>query len=389
MVCMALSPMLILEKLEDDLRGEVVGLSALLHRSKSLRYPTTMKEQEDSEDEAHDKKNVPHKKKDPPLFERNDVIHQKKNEQKHKRSEQTHKEKAPKQKNGQNRTKETPKQKEAPTKPKRQHYEPIPEEIKLARGVSGLPFEETPALIGAKRGHIECDENVNDLSYWNSPQGHRDADFKTHFENPPNRYLAFEPDPGGWNNIRISMEVTFVLAAATGRTLVLPPRAPMYLLGDGTENARSFANFFPLNEDLKKKVNVITMQEFLEKEGSRLLGLNASQIETLKPVADICVHQPTEKDKRSCDWLFPVLQKNGIQPEMEASKHCLVFDNDVFDKGGNLTSEKQERVNQFCGVRNLLNAHFMLWIEKCDHQSHANCPSLCLTEQSYRCLVHS
>jgi len=31
---------------------------------------------------------------------------------------------------------------------------------KLARGFSGLPMEETPALIGAKRGTIECDVDV-------------------------------------------------------------------------------------------------------------------------------------------------------------------------------------------------------------------------------------
>ena len=33
-----------------------------------------------------------------------------------------------------------------------------------------------------------------------------------------------------WNNIRMCMEVIFVIAAATGRTLVLPPKAPLYLL---------------------------------------------------------------------------------------------------------------------------------------------------------------
>lgn len=31
---------------------------------------------------------------------------------------------------------------------------------KLARGYSGLPMEETPALVGAKRGTIECDVDV-------------------------------------------------------------------------------------------------------------------------------------------------------------------------------------------------------------------------------------
>lgn len=31
---------------------------------------------------------------------------------------------------------------------------------KLARGYSGLPMEETPALVGAKRGTIDCDVDV-------------------------------------------------------------------------------------------------------------------------------------------------------------------------------------------------------------------------------------
>lgn len=31
---------------------------------------------------------------------------------------------------------------------------------KLARGFSGLPMEETPALVGAKRGTIQCDVDV-------------------------------------------------------------------------------------------------------------------------------------------------------------------------------------------------------------------------------------
>ncbi len=51
----------------------------------------------------------------------------------------------------------------------------------LARGVSGLPMSETPSLIGAKRGHIECEVDVDQLVYWNSPQGDRDMEFKSPF----------------------------------------------------------------------------------------------------------------------------------------------------------------------------------------------------------------
>jgi hypothetical protein len=38
------------------------------------------------------------------------------------------------------------------------------------------------------------------------------------------RYLTFEPDGGGWNNIRMSMESVIALAIAMGRTLVMPPQ---------------------------------------------------------------------------------------------------------------------------------------------------------------------
>merc|ERR1712238_248547 len=44
----------------------------------------------------------------------------------------------------------------------------------LARGVSGLPMSQTPALEGAEWGHVECDVNVDDMVYWNDPQGTRD-----------------------------------------------------------------------------------------------------------------------------------------------------------------------------------------------------------------------
>ena len=261
--------MIILEQLQEDLRGEVVGLSALLHKRTDMISPPTSDNTTNSQEfkkqrlVGRENKNITNtvKKKEPPVFERNDVIREKKTVKKRTNGKQT--------------------KNEVP-KTKKQQYEPTEEELNLARGVSGLPFEETPALIGAKRGHIECNVNVDDLAYWNNPQGLRDDEFVTHFKEPTDRYISFEPDPGGWNNIRMSMEVIFVFAAATGRTLVLPPRAPMYLLGDGTENARSFGNFFPINDELTKKVNIITMEEFIVKEGKRLLSLNATEIEQLE-----------------------------------------------------------------------------------------------------------
>ncbi len=106
----------------------------------------------------------------------------------------------------------------------------------MARGVSGLPMDQTPALIGAKRGHITCDADVDQLAYWNEPQGTQDIEFKSPFAKPTEKtkYITFEPDRGGWNNIRMNLEFIFIFAAATGRTIVLPPDVPLYLMNVST-----------------------------------------------------------------------------------------------------------------------------------------------------------
>jgi hypothetical protein len=53
------------------------------------------------------------------------------------------------------------------------------QDLPLARGIAGRPMSQTPALIGAHRGHIDCDINVDSLAYWNNPQGERDINFKS------------------------------------------------------------------------------------------------------------------------------------------------------------------------------------------------------------------
>lgn len=104
----------------------------------------------------------------------------------------------------------------------------------VARGLAGRPLDQTPAVQGAKRAHIRCDVPVDSLAYWNDPRGTRDVEYETPFRHALEpgqvQYITFTPDRGGWNNIRMSMEIIFVLAAATGRTLVLPPKEPLYLL---------------------------------------------------------------------------------------------------------------------------------------------------------------
>lgn len=44
------------------------------------------------------------------------------------------------------------------------------------------------------------------------------------------RFVVFQADQGGWNNIRMGLEAVILLAQVTGRILVIPPPAVLYLL---------------------------------------------------------------------------------------------------------------------------------------------------------------
>jgi hypothetical protein len=84
------------------------------------------------------------------------------------------------------------------------------------------------------------------------------------------RYMTFEPDGGGWNNIRMAMETVIALALATGRTLVLPAQQRMYLLGKNKGKQRTefdFDHFFPIYDMAaeNKGLKVISMEEFLQR----------------------------------------------------------------------------------------------------------------------------
>ena len=103
--------------------------------------------------------------------------------------------------------------------------------------MAGRTLEQTPAVKGASRAHIECDINVDSLAYWNDPQGTRDQEFESPFavqvrffflaslvvhchasqhsltnvflslslfvEQDDTKYITFAPDKGGWNNVRM------------------------------------------------------------------------------------------------------------------------------------------------------------------------------------------
>jgi hypothetical protein len=107
-----------------------------------------------------------------------------------------------------------------------------------------------------------------ELVYWKDLP--LDSQYTSPFRDPNvRRYLTFEPDGGGFNNIRMSMETVLGMAVATGRVLVLPPSQKMYLLG---KDSFSFADFFPLHDMAQEHdgLEIISMKQFLEETRGKL-----------------------------------------------------------------------------------------------------------------------
>jgi len=114
------------------------------------------------------------------------------------------------------------------------------------------------------------DDAVREMVYWRDIPS--DADFESPLKHESEeQFLTFEPDEGGWNNIRMAFESAVAMAVSMGRTLVLPPKMRMYRLWDGGAEEKDvigFSDFFHFDSIVSehKSLIVISFQDFLEKE---------------------------------------------------------------------------------------------------------------------------
>lgn len=111
-------------------------------------------------------------------------------------------------------------------------------------------------------------------------------------------------DVGGWNNIRMQMELILVFCAATGRTLVMPPDQPMYLLnkGKGHQKEHSFMDFFPFDH-ISQIMPVITMEKFMQLEGiTGHLKSNKMPYSILYPPKNKTEFKGTDRIERNLMW---------------------------------------------------------------------------------------
>lgn len=236
----------------------------------------------------------------------------------------------------------------------------------VARGVAGVA--NAPAMVGAKRAHIRCADNfsVDSLAYWNDPPGDRDRHWIPPFgkqvsekpADPSNphadtKYISFSPDHGGWNNVRMCMEIIFVLAAATGRTVVLPPKEPLYLLKhDKAQKYKGFGDFFPIEtEHFQQRLPVISFAEFLKREGGPTgrLPVPEANRTSVEATAQVCEHM--KRFENHCDNAYNYLKHVGTLVNISSVRSCVVFDKDVYSGASDLPTDPAyaQYINVTCG----------------------------------------
>lgn len=110
----------------------------------------------------------------------------------------------------------------------------------------------------------------NNLEYWN--ESLIEAQLP---QSRAHRYILFDADHGGLNNVRLAFEYVAALAAITGRTIVLPPCSSWYLINHGPlpeehqGGTTEFSDLFNITA-LGKAIPVLSTSEFIDEAKTHL-----------------------------------------------------------------------------------------------------------------------
>ena len=161
----------------------------------------------------------------------------------------------------------------------------------------------------------------------------------------------------------MSFEIIFLISAALGRILVLPPEQPMYLLrNDGRKKHRGLDGFFDMDgNDYKKRVKYMSMEQFLllEARPDGQFPAPPEKMDSLISASRVCA--PDRKVLKwhgdgnpPCELIHDYLVSYAITPNITATHHqCLVFDKGMYETG---IPDDPESAKDFCasGKRQLV-----------------------------------
>lgn len=77
----------------------------------------------------------------------------------------------------------------------------------------------------------------------------------------PGHFVTFEVDHGGFNNIRMGMEMAAAVAMHLGRTLVMPEAKPWYLMDNGPTHQNDLKDAFAKGETTSKFEDIFDMAD--------------------------------------------------------------------------------------------------------------------------------
>lgn len=170
----------------------------------------------------------------------------------------------------------------------------------LNHRVAGLSCPAYPGMDDARYQQVQ-----EEIAYWRDIPGDSltTSPYKcvgVEHTSQQKKYLTFEPDEGGWNNIRIALETVVAMAVVMGRVLVLPPSQEFSRMSTHL-GYDDFYHLASIQSELES-LEVITFQDFLERE-----------VVTGNVLADPTTGTPIQPPQGRTNW-------NGLLKNYESAK---------------------------------------------------------------------
>jgi len=119
---------------------------------------------------------------------------------------------------------------------------------------------------------------------------------------------------------------------------------------DKQEKHKGFGDFFPLHTDeFRKRVPIITMEEFLTTEGAADGQFPIPEDSLVEVMGSSKECDKRAKSDIACDHIWDYLEGSAFVPQFNSST-CLVFDEDKFESG-NISDENEAKAKDFCSPR--------------------------------------